>query len=107
MENPIWRCVCVYVPTNKSAAVMSYVFASVPKRFPMVHRTTAFHDWCRSRLRSIQCMEYLDGIPVATMANDTSCWEQLEELVNLVELSQRSCRNIPCLAMYLDVRARP
>ncbi|CAN0068374.1 unnamed protein product, partial [Ectocarpus sp. 12 AP-2014] len=59
------------------------------------------------RRRTVQCLEFLDGIPLMPSANDTSCWEELGETPEShLAMTERSCRNVACLAMFLDVTMR-
>ncbi|CAB1108211.1 unnamed protein product [Ectocarpus sp. CCAP 1310/34] len=59
------------------------------------------------RRRKVQCLEFLDGIPLMPLANDTSCWEELGETPeSRLAMTERSCRNVACLAMFLDVTMR-
>lgn len=81
-------------------------------KVPFIHRTgvasigfvrLAVPLLRRNRYRSVQCMEYLGGIPAVTQLNGTSCWEQLEDTTSRANLREGPCRHIKCLAMYLDV----
>lgn len=60
----------------------------------------------------MQCLQYLDGIPMAPPANETECWEEMSMMADddvavgtshVQAMSEKSCRNVPCLAMFLDV----
>ena len=55
----------------------------------------------------MQCLRYHDGIRMAPLGNDTSCWEELGETpTSRLAMAETSCRNVACLAMFLDVRER-
>lgn len=64
------------------------------------------------RYRTVQCFQYLDGIPMAPTANETTCWEEMAMMAeddvavgssHVQAMSETSCRNVACLAMFLDV----
>lgn len=52
----------------------------------------------------MQCVEYVDGIPMSARVNDTSCWENEDTAASQEAFTESGCRNIACLAMFLDVR---
>lgn len=52
----------------------------------------------------MECVEYVDGIPMSARVNDTSCWENEDTAASQEAFTERGCRNIACLAMFLDVR---
>lgn len=85
------------------------VFASksMPKRDSMLNSSIARLSCpppaLPGRRRTVQCLEYLDGIPVMSSGNSTTCWEELGYFPQAAALTQGPCRHIPCLAMFLAV----
>lgn len=59
--------------------------------------------WLQPRYRKVQCVEYVDGIPMAVGVNGTSCWDSEDTAASREAFTERSCRNVACLAMFLDV----